>query len=211
VRAAALSPVATTLVLGLGVLAASVLAALAPASPRRAGSDNVEVVGLIAKPPTSGWSRCQAGEILPHDAAALRISLASTRGPAVGVAALADGRRVASGRRAPGWSGSSVVVPLAARPHRDVPARVCVTVGASRRHVGVLGTPASPPAPARMRIDYLRAGRESWWSLLPTIGARLGRGHAWSGPSVAIVTALLIVAVIALALRVAHAEARDDR
>lgn len=210
-RTAALSPVVTTFALGLGVLAASVLIGLAPASQRRAGSDNVAVIALLAQPPTSGWSRCQAGEIVPRDAAALRISLRSARGPAVGVEALADGRRVASGRRAPGWSGASVVVPLAARPRQDVPARVCVTVGASRRRVDVLGSPASPPAPARMRIDYLRAGRESWSSLLPTIVTRLGRGHVWGGPSMAVVIALLTVAAIALALRVAVAEAREDR
>jgi hypothetical protein len=211
VRTVALRPVAITFALGLGVLAASVLAGLAPAFPRLAGSDNVAVTALIDKTSTSGWSRCQADEILPHDAAALRISLLSRRGPAVGVAVLAGARPVASGRRAPGWSGLSVVVPLAARPTRDVPVQVCVTLGKSRGQVGVLGSPATPAAPARMRIDYLRAGRESWWSLAPMIAARLGRGQAWSGPSVAVAAAVLTAAAIALALRVAHAEARDDR
>lgn len=210
-RTAGLSPLAVTLVLGLGACAAGIFAVLAPATQRRAGSDDVEVTALVAEAPAGGSARCQGGELLPRDAAALRISLRSARGPALGVVALAGGRRVASGRRAAGWSGASVVVPLADRPARDVAARVCVTLGASGSRVDVLGSPAAPPAPARMRIDYLRAGRESWFSLLPSIAARLGRAHAWSGPSVAIAVALLTALAVALALRVALAEAREER
>lgn len=186
-----------TLLVGLAALAVSVALALAHAAPRLAGSDNVEATGLVRELPARGGRLCQDGETLPQGTAALRLSLQSEAGPPIGVVAFAGGRPVARGHRAPGWGGSSVIVPLSAPLRRDLPARVCIGVGASDEHVDVLGATAT----GRLRIDALRAGRASWWSLAPTIVTRLGRGHAWGGPSVAIIAGALMLAAIALALR----------
>jgi hypothetical protein len=186
-----------TLLVGLTALAVSVGLTLAHASPRLAGSDDVEATALLRELPPHGGRLCQNGETLPRGTAALRLSLQSETGPPIGVVALAKGRRVAGGQRAPGWGGSSVTVPLSTPPRRDVPLRICIDVGASGEHVDVLGATAS----GRIRIDDLRAGPESWWSLAPAIVTRLGRGHAWSGPSVAIVAGALMLAAIGLALR----------
>lgn len=199
-RTSAVRPVRITLAVGLVVLAVSVLATLTHAAPRLAGSNDVEATAIAGEAPASGWRHCQGGEILPQGTAAVRLALQSGTGPAVGVVALADGRRVAAGRRAPGWGGSSVVVDLRSRPSRELAVRVCVTVGAGADRVDVLG-PAAGTMTGPLRIDYLDAGGASWWSRLPAIVTRIGRGHAWSGPSVAIVIAMLMLAAIGLALR----------
>jgi predicted membrane protein DUF2142 len=190
-----------TLIVGLGLLAASVAVVLAHRSTRLAGSDNTPATALVEELPARGGRLCQGGEILPQGTAALRLSLQSDAGPPIDVLALAGARRVAAGHRAAGWSGSSVTVPLAASVRRDVPVRVCVRVGAGGgEHVDVLGLAASESAPGRLRVEDLRAGRASWWSFAPQIVARLGRGHAWSGPSVALVAGLLTLAAIGVAL-----------
>jgi hypothetical protein len=186
-----------TLLVGLATIVASLAVVLGNGAPRLTGSNNIPAAELLEELPPHGGRHCQDGEELAQRTAALRLSLQSTEGPPIRVVALADGHAVASGRRAAGWSGSSVVVPLSRTPHRDVPVRICVEVGPSSEHVDMLGATAA----GRIRIDGLFAGRPSWWSLAPAIVTRLGRGHAWSGPSVALAAGVLALAAIALALR----------
>jgi hypothetical protein len=200
--------VRTALAVGLAVLAVSIAATLPHALRRLLGSNDVRTLVGFEADPVRVLRLCQRDELLPRGTAAVRLSLSSGRrpGPAVRVSAIAGGRPVASGYRAAGWRQATLVVPLRDAVARDVLARVCVAIAAGPP-VNVAVTAAPGEGETRLRIDELHAGRDSWWSFLPTIVHRIGLGHAWSGPSVALVVALLTLAAVGLAVRqVARAE-----
>jgi hypothetical protein len=151
---------------------------------------------------------CQAGEQIPSGTAAVRISLVAN-GPAPSVVVSSgDGTSVSGSGAHAHAEGSMVVVPLARQLRRDAEGDVCVKLPAGPQRYGLIGTATDPefaategsePLPGRLHLEYLTAGTHAWWSSVPTFVRRLGRGHAWSGPSVALLVALLMLAPIALA------------
>lgn len=197
------------LVLGAGVLAVLVAVGvvLAGSGQRQAGSNYVPEFGqaLTIKGP---GERCQAGQIIPGDTAALRLLLGTFNrpGPPLEVTVRADGKLLTSGRlpasRTP--PTEHVVVPLEPVEQTTPNATVCVTVRAEedRRTVlyGTLG---------QVRFEWLRDGRESWVELLPTVLHRFALGKAnpvglWLLP----VAALLLLLSIGVALSLAARELR---
>jgi hypothetical protein len=194
--------VRVALALGLAALAVSIAVTLPHASRRLLGSNDVRTLVGFEADPVRVLRLCQREELLPRGTAAVRLSLSAVRrpGPAVRVSAVAGGRQVAGGSRAAGWRQAALVVPLRRIVARDVVARVCVAIAAGPP-VNVAVTAAPGEGVTRLRIDELPAGRDSWWSFLPTIVHRIGLGHAWSGPSVALAVALLTLAAVALAVR----------
>ena len=201
------APERIALVVGLAVLAAALAVTLSHVTNRAAGSNNVIPDTVVAE--THGKARriCQDHELLPADTAAMRISIRPTSdaGPAVRVSALQDGRPVATGVRAAGWSEVLVTVPLRTAARRDADVQVCVTLG-SGQSAEVLGAatldePSATRLSGRVRIAYLRAGSESWWALAPTVVDRIGRAHGHSGSWIVAVAGLLAIASTVLVVR----------
>jgi len=133
---------------------------------------------------------CQASEALPGDTSAVRLGLTTVLGPRVTVRVLSGGRLITQGVHSPGWEGASVTVPV--RPPRRplTSAKVCVQLSQLNGPVAMLGWHTRPAVaatgggkrlPGRMHIEYLRAGRQTWWSMATSVARRLGLGRPGSG------------------------------
>jgi hypothetical protein len=178
--------------LGLAIVGAGVLIALSLRAPREQGSNTrVELSGLAVSIPGHG-KRCQYGEHVPGGTHALRIFASAVRPPdgPLDVTVARPGRRgvpphvVASARLPFGLSSLSTRAPLRPAVRRNLSdAQVCLynrgrqAVQAAGNLTPILGSGANPNGerlPDEARIDYMRAGKESWWSLSPTVAGRFG-------------------------------------
>lgn len=158
-------------------------------------------------------SACQSGEVLPRDTTAIRLRVFAFLGPRVVIRVLERGRTIAQGTRGSGWTGGVVTVPLRVRPATVSGTDVCFTLFLNgdetaelvgeRTASALAARTAAGPLPGRVRIEYLRPGPSSWWSLAPSVARRMGLGHAWSGAWSAILVAALMGAVAILCLRLA--------
>jgi hypothetical protein len=166
---------------------------------------------------TSGnFSACQAGETLPAHVTAIRMSMGAGIGPTVHVKAYAGGRILTQGSRSPTWTGRSVTVPVSPLSRAVSGVRLCVGVGPNSDPLYVYGVETSPalaaissdgrPLPGRMGVEYLAAGRGSWWSRSLSVARHMGLGHPISGSWVALLVALLVAGVVALTIRLAWRE-----
>jgi hypothetical protein len=166
---------------------------------------------------TSGdFGACQAGEALPAQVDAIRMSVGAGIGPTVHVKAYAGSHILTQGSRPPNWTGRSVTVPVAPLNHASSSVKLCVTVGPNSDPLYVYGVEA-PPAraavssegqtlPGRIGVEYLAAGHGSWWSRALSVARHIGLGHAISGSWVALLVVVLVGSVAALALRLAWME-----
>jgi hypothetical protein len=161
---------------------------------------------------TEGPGRiCQPGETLPRETSAIRLSLEAAIGPRVTLEAFAGGRLITSGTRGSGWTAGSVTIPVRPLPDRVSQVTLCVAIARSRVHVAALGAPAGPATAAhssegavlkgRLRSEYLRAGRASWWSLGLAVARRMGLGRTLSGTGIALLVLALMLAIALLAAR----------
>jgi len=208
-----------TLGIGFALIAACVAATLSHAVERRTGTNQLPAREYLQPPAFAADTICQSSELVPAGTAALRFrAYATSHAPLRLTLTLAgdSGQDVGTAAR---WEGDdAIVVPLAHVLRHETVADVCIALHRSNPTQLVLrGVPTGPGEGAtrngdllggRMHFDYLAARRASWWSQLPTLVRRLGRGHAWSGPSVALLAALLMLAPIALS---AWQLTRDDR
>jgi hypothetical protein len=180
--------VAVTLAGALAVVFLIMVLALSDRDVHLAGTNNVfDRFPVATLEP--GDELCEQHEVVPADAAAVRLSVApSARAPggALGVRVLDDdGRAVSRGRRAGGWEGDSVDAPIAVVPRTFADAQVCVenrgALALTLRGYGIqpdrLGfTLRGDQVDQQIRIAYLRAGPESWWSVGGVVAHRLGLG-----------------------------------
>ena len=150
---------------------------------------------------------CQSGETLPRETSALRLALFSMLGPRITVRAYAGSRLVTQGTQHDGWDGTDIVVPVRSVPHTSGPVTVCLRLDSVDSEVSLLGADAPGATqltvggralPDRMRIEYLRPGRASWWSYAGTILRDIGFGHALNGDVNALLALGLATAVLAL-------------
>lgn len=198
-----------SLALGAGLaLAATAVAVTLSGSPMTlAGTNSVPFMREVAN--TNGdASACQAGETLPRGTSAIRLSLEAAIGPSVSSQAVSGRRVVTRGARGSGWSGGTVTIPVRPVVDRAVHnVTVCFKLGPTREIVTIEGQLTKPASaargegktlPGRMRVEYLRAGHSSWWSLALPIARRLGLGRAWAGSWVALLLATLMGALLAL-------------
>lgn len=207
-------PIAIALAIGLVLLAAAVAAALSHRSVHPAATNGIASgqVLLTRAPGARGTDFCQAGEHVPAGAAELRVSLGSlsSADPRIALTLRDRGGTVrASGGEAARWSRHAVVVPLRGGAlARDVAGRVCVRLAptAAGQRVRFYGqqpegeaAEAGAVQSAQVRIEYLYAGEASWWRFGGTVADRLGRGHAISGRSVALLVVLLALLSIGVA------------
>jgi hypothetical protein len=164
-------PVRGVLAAGFALLLVAMAVTLARSEPRSAGANQVaeleEVVNL------NGEGRhCKDGEIVPGEAASLRLLLGTyyRPSPELRVVVRADGRLVTSGRRPAGGPEGRVEIPLRPVSETTGPARVCIIVGGGRTVLYGSG--------GRVRLEWMRAGSESWFELLLVVAHRFGLAKA---------------------------------
>jgi hypothetical protein len=210
--------------LGLAIVGAGVLITLSLRAPREQGSNtHVELSGLATFVPGHG-RRCQYGEYVPGGTGALRIfamALSPPDGP-LDVTVARAGRRgvpprvVAEARLPFGLRELSTSAPLRPAVRHDVAdAQLCVynrgrqTVQMAGNLTPILGSGANPHGerlPDETRVDYMRGGKESWWSVSSAVADRFGLMHtsffgAWTMWAVFAVLAGLWAATIVLLVR----------
>jgi hypothetical protein len=203
--------VAITLAVGLALLAAGVAAVLSQRGVHAAATNRVTASEALSTtaPPTR---YCQRGEHVPAGTAAVRASLGSLSPTAPRIELLvrdASGVRARSSVSGARWSRHAVVVPLSRPLADEVDGRICIRLAPTAAHERVRLYGQAPDLSAeveagavqagRARFEYLYSGRMSWWAFGGTVVDRIGRGHVFSGRSVALAAALLALLSIALA------------
>jgi hypothetical protein len=197
---------------GLLTIALAGVAILGQREQRRSGTNLTADVGY-AIVIHAREQLCEPGELLPGDTGGLRLAASSgaTRGPQVD-ARIADahGRTVASGVLRPGWRTGQVTIAIT-RVARTLPGAVVCLVNRGPQMIALGGSApdanfsvvlGGQPFSGRMRIEYMRPGRESWFSLLPVLAHRFSLAKAdlvrhWAAAAVLV----LMVIVVVLATR----------
>jgi hypothetical protein len=165
--------VRAVLAAGFALLLAALIVTLSHAEPRQAGANHVPEIEEVAKR-RGDWRHCQSGEVVPKDAASLRL-LVGTYGrptPELRVVARRQGGEVVTAGRLPADAGEGHVdIPVRRVEETEGNARVCVSVSGRGRTV-LYG------AAGRLRLNWYREGSESWFDVLPTIAHRFGLARA---------------------------------
>lgn len=194
------------LVTGLVLIAALVGVTLACSPPTLAGTNRVpaeSLIGLVEHPAGA----CQAGETLPAGTSAIRLSLVAIIGPRVEVRALSGGRVITHGSTGAGWTTSEVTVPVAPLAHSVSQITICVRLSDLNGEVEFKGAHTSAPVAVseagerlhgRLRIEYVRAGHNSWTTLISAVARHVSLGRAGSGLWVVFFILALAVSLVAL-------------
>jgi hypothetical protein len=197
--------------LGVGFLVGAVAMALtlaqAPLTVARVNTAKHTIIGLKYH----RTDLCQSDEVLPRQTSAIRLRVGSFLGPRVAVEVLAHGRIIAHGARGSGWSGGVVTVPVRPLSTTRAPVELCFSLFLNGYEYGLLvGEPTKGargargphgPFPGRVRVEYMRLARSSWWSLAPSVARRMGLGHAWSGTWSAVFVIVLMTGVALVCAR----------
>jgi hypothetical protein len=207
-------PTIVTALLGVGLVAIAIAAVvvLSQRAQRRSGTNLTADYGYVI-PLQAGEQLCEPGELLPGDTAGLRLDASSggRPGPLL-VASVVDphARTVATGMLRAGWQTGQVTIPLTRVARTLAGATVClvdrgtqpVAFGGSVPDANFYVALGGKPLSGRMRIEYMRPGRESWFALIPTLGYRLSLAKADFVRHWAVFAAILAMLVaIAVALR----------
>ena len=192
------------------LLLAGVVKLASKSEPRQAGSNRVVEGSFVAEMRAPG-TLCQDAAI-PQDAASLRILIGTygQPGPELELAIRRGGRTIAGGSKAAGWVEGHLVIPIEGRDRAAEGDEVCIRA-LGRGRLAFAGFSASGDAAlsidgrrqaAQMRLEYLRAGEESWLDLVPDIDRRYRQAKADVLDSALAlpVTGLLILIVIGTAL-----------
>ncbi len=211
--------VTVTLVLGIALLLLIGAVTLTRSPPR--------VVRVSGRPETvvahfaGDIAFCQGGEVLPAGVSAVRVSTWAFLGYDVHVKLYRGTQLLAAGHRGSDWTSDSVTVPVKALPYASPEATLCFAIGPNTEPVIILGTLTPPrraavvlrgsalsPAaagnevlPGRVAVEYVAAGRGSWWSRAGSVAERMGLGRAFSGTWITFVILALMLGVAALAVR----------
>jgi hypothetical protein len=150
---------------------------------------------------------CQGNERIPGGTTAVRYDAYAFTGPRVSLNVLRQGKVIAHGERAAGWTGGSVTIPIDRVPRAMSGVELCLTAFLTGTEAtAFFGSKAATTNAAqghqgeRLRIEYLRPGPSSWLSLSREVARRLGLGRAASGAGNAIVVLLLTLGAVALSL-----------
>jgi hypothetical protein len=218
--------VTVTIVVGIALIAAVVVVTLTRTSPRvlRVGlpgglATNRTVLDLV----TGETAVCQTNEVLPAGASDIRISLWAFFGPQVHVIAYRGSQILTQGRRSADWTSDSVTVPIKPLNQATSHVRLCVVAKPNSEAMFILGAPSptrkaalisnsgtptpeggvgeEQPLKGRMGVEYLAAGRSSWWSRVLSVARHMGLGRAFTGTWITALVAALMTAAIALTLR----------
>lgn len=214
--------VTVTLAVGIVLLGAVGALTLTRAPPRvvRVGVRD-ERIGLDTT--TGDIAVCQTNEALPAGVSGIRLSLWAFFGAQVHVVAYSGSQVLTEGRRGADWTSDSVTVPVRPLDRSSTQVKLCFTIGPNSEPVILRGTSVrlareaavltdiTPTAEVaagekrllegRVGVEYLAAGRGSWWSRVLSVARRVGLGRAFSGTWIALLIAALMAAVGVLAVR----------
>jgi hypothetical protein len=196
--------IGAVLAAGLVAVAVGLALVLIDTAPRQAGTNYVpeaaEALTLAGRDAT----HCQPDQVIPADAAALRILIgtAGRPSPELSVTVRAGGETITRGTLPAGQPEGRVIIPVEPVAEDVVPAEVCIRARSpgERRTVLYGGT-------AQVRLEWLREGEESWIDLLGTVAHRFGLGKPFlSGGWVLLLAAGLLALAWILSLRLALRE-----
>lgn len=167
------------------ILLGAIAVVLTQSAPRRSGVNGIPPATFEAVL-GAGEAACQSGELIPGHTAALRATIGTygLPGPRVDVTVTGPGGPVTRGGLARGWRQGVVSLPVALVRQTMPNAQVCLrNQGPSRIAIAGSG-PYQPALELRgphgtrhvavgLRFEYMRPGRESWFSLLPTLWHRM--------------------------------------
>lgn len=174
---------AIALAASLLLLALAIGATLTRAPPSVARWNAIETPVEFGRV-TRQFADCQGNEALPAGTTAIRLSLDAVLGPRVRVRVLQGTRLLTSGERGAGWTAADVTVPVHRVARTAYGVRTCFALSPREESVGLTGERLAHPSPATpgaIKIEYLRPGTSSWWTLASTVAAHLELGHTWSG------------------------------
>jgi hypothetical protein len=192
---------------GLALVAIAVFLVLLH-SPATVAASNGVAPATVLGTTTADAGACQSGEALPAHTSAIRLQIEATTGPRVAVEVFAGARPITRGTQGTAWYGSVVTVPVAPLGRAVAHTTVCFRLSDLTGLVALSGASSSPataavdngkPLPGRLRIEYLRPSRESWWSRAGSVIAHMGLGRAASGSWIVLPIVLLGAGAIALA------------
>jgi hypothetical protein len=151
---------------------------------------------------TGPFAVCQGGEAIPAHVTAIRLSLDSVLGPQIKLRVLQGKRLLTEGQRAAGWTAADVTVPVRPLPVGAEGVSICFAFVAKNESVGLTGervasAQATGNGSGVIKIEYLRPGDRSWWSLVSSVADHMAFGHAWSGPWIAPALAVAMGAILA--------------
>jgi hypothetical protein len=196
------------LAVGLFAIFAVAVIVLSQSGQRRSGSNLTVDLGFVL-PLSAGQHLCEPGELLPGDTGALRLaaSAGAASGPRLAVSIGGPRGPVSSGGLSAGWRSGPVLIPITRVAHTTPGATVCVqNLGTSPVVFGGSVPDGSFVVQldgrglgGRMRIEYMRPGRETWLQLLPTLTHRFSLAKSdlvrhWAAG------AALVLVLLALAL-----------
>ena len=194
------------LVAGLALLAVALVIVLS-GSPLLVTHTNATPASEPILEGGSGSNACQAGEALPAEITAIRLTLVAAVGPRVSLSVLSGTRVLTSGVTASGWTSGAVTVPVKALPHAAAPVRVCFKLGPSAETIQLGGVRtgttvaarnfSGAPLPGRFTVEYMRSASSSWWSLAKMVARHMGLGRAPSGTWIALLVLLLMGTTVA--------------
>lgn len=192
------APKQVALAVGLLLTALGIGVVMSQSPPVVARSNGVAINALVAEV-SSRYEACEGHEVLPRGTTAIRLSLEAMFGPSVLVRVLRDGQVLTSGTQASGWSRQSVTVPVKPLAHTITGAVVCFAMDPQDERVYVKGSSSAPGSSAGglTRIEYLRAGGQSWWALAPSVARRMSFGRATSGLWIVLAVAAAMLALTA--------------
>jgi hypothetical protein len=186
---------------GLATIAV-VLAVLLSHAPVVVLSTNSIPAATIVASTRGGTGTCQDNELLPQGTTAVRLWITGNVKPGVQVEALSDFQPITSGSQEGGWLGKVVTVPVGLVARTVPDAQLCFTIDPAIEEVDLIGGAASHHAAGesrgKVRIEYLRVGHSSWWSLARSVTQRVGLGRAPSGGWVFLIPLAAMALVVAL-------------
>jgi hypothetical protein len=155
-------------------------------------------------PITGSSSGCQSAGTVPEGTSAIRLGASSNTGPRVTVRVLEGPRLISEGVQDAGWGTDETVTVPVSRVARAIPgARICTAFGRTLEPVQFSGS-----LKGQARVEYLRPGPDSWFSLASSVARRMGLGHAAGGTWIVCILAALMIAIAALASRLIVRELR---
>lgn len=208
-RTRAVRVVKVTLAVGVVLIAAVCAYALTRSPPRvlRAGPRATELLGGTDR----DGQACQAGEVLPADVSAIRLSLAAFFGAPVRLRAFSGSTLLTEGTRGPEWTGTSVTVRVKPLKRAVSNVTLCFDIAPNSESIYLFGRATSPreamtlptggPLAGRLDVEYLASGRGSWWSRVLSVARHMGLGRAFSGTWIVMLITAMVAAVGALAMR----------
>ena len=196
------------LAVGLAALVAVLAVVLSQSRLSVAGTNSVAAQHELTSLP-GGSKGCEEAGTMPAGTTAIRVSLGANVGPKVNLQALSGQQVIAQGERGAGWGfAASTTVPVKRVSQTINDARVCVALGADSYRIIFYGSSVYVTTVSgqrgvarRFRVEYLRPGHRSWWSLTSYVAHRMGFGRAPSGTWVVFLVIALMITIATLASR----------